>query len=767
MKSTLLYMCLLASLCALAQTTIQGTITNNTLGEPLQFVTVYNLSNNQTTTTNRQGHFSISAALNTDSIKFSFIGYEDQVELAKQPMDIHLKTAQLALDEVVVSVDREQEKRAESPIAISNISQRTIQQIKPTTIDQVLNQTPGVNMVDLGNEQHTMSIRRPIDYGASYLYMEDGIPIRTSGVFNHNALLEINMANTSNIEVVRGPAANIYGSESIGGAINFISKKPSLHPTAGLSFQSNDIGYKRSDFYASNTINKKLGIRFSGYYANQQDGIISHSDFDKLALSLSAHYFISSNTELIWSTSYVDYYADMSGSLDSTKFYDKSYESSQSFTNRQVDAFRTKLALNHYWNENSKSTITAYFRDNSVKQNPSYRVKDDYKPWIPAGNPNLAHGEINDNSFKSFGIIAQQKITFKWLNSSLIVGGSLDNSPNTYKANYIEINKNDNGIYDRFTLTDSLLADYDADLINTAAYTQFKIQPISGLNITGGIRYDHFNYKFDNHLGSNAFTSVLDGEDSFQRLTPKLGATYNFNANKGIYANYGQGFVPPQVTELYRGNDVPTLKPVYYENIELGGWVAFANNKGKLDVSLYSMHGKNEIISVLLDDGSRVRQNAGETSHQGIEYGITILPHQDFNIRFSGSNALHKFVDFDESGKDYSGNKMPQAPQWIANAQFTYTPHTIKGLRLSLEWQHVHSYFMDQANTTSYDGYNILNIRAGYEWKSFEVWANVINASNKLYATVARATRWGQSYSLGKPRHIVFGIGYNFKGKNK
>ena len=61
--------------------------------------------------------------------------------------------------------------RKEVPVAIASINTEIIENNKPTTIDQVLNQTPGVNMVDLGNEQHTMSIRRPVDYGASYFIL--------------------------------------------------------------------------------------------------------------------------------------------------------------------------------------------------------------------------------------------------------------------------------------------------------------------------------------------------------------------------------------------------------------------------------------------------------------------------------------------------------------------------------------------------------------------------------------------------------------------
>lgn len=748
-----------------AQTIINGSVSDSKTGEAIPFVTIVNTKTNQGAITNGLGQYSIAAHENSDSLKISYIGYMEITLLAQSSLNIQITPAPLSLDEVVISVNREQEKRTEAPIAISSISTEAIENVKSTTIGQILNQSPGINMVDLGNEQHTMSIRRPIDYGASYLYMEDGIPIRTSGVFNHNALLEINMANTSRIEIIRGPASSIYGSEAIGGAINFISKKPSISPTAGISVQGNDIGYKRTDFYVSTTLKNKLGIRISGYYADQKDGIISHSDFDKLALSLSANYSISDHTELTWSNTFIDYYSDMTGSLDSLAFLSEDYASSQTFTNRRVDAYRTKLSLQHYWNEKSKSTVTGYFRNNSVKQNPSYRVKDDFKPWIPAGNPNLAHGEINDNRFNSYGLVAQHHQKWDWLNSSLVSGASIDFSPNSYDANYIQIHKNNNGIYDSFIETDSALADYSADLLNIAAFSQFKIQPVKGFNVIAGIRFDQFEYKFDNKLDSNAFTGVLDGTNTFNNFTPKLGITYDLKENRGIYANYSRGFVPPQVTELYRGEKIPSLKPVYYDNYEIGGWIAFAKKRAKLDVSIYRMDGWNEIISVLQDDGSRARQNAGKTSHEGIEYGLNLIPTKDVQIRISGTNAIHEFVDFDESGSDFSGNKMPQAPEWIANVMVTYTPSFLKGLRVSAEWRHVDEYYMDQQNSKKYDGYDLFNVRMGYKWKAMEVWVNVINATDELYATVARSSRWGDSYSLGKPRNVNIGLAYKFSQK--
>lgn len=756
-----------AGVSAMAQQTVKGKVRDVQIGNEVPFVSIYNQNNQQFTETDLNGNFEIKAAEDNDSLVISLTGYESQTILASKMNEVQLKTSLHTLNEVIISSNREAERRIEAPIAIATINEKTIQQNKPTSIDQVLNQTPGVNMVDLGNEQHTMSIRRPIDYGASYLYLENGVPVRASGVFNHNALLEINMAAVNRIEIVRGPASSIYGSEAIGGAVNFITKAPTKNLTAGLSLQGNNIGYKRTDFYASNTFNDKLGVRVSGYYANQKDGLISHSDFDKLALSFAATYKVSDKGDITWNNTLIDYEADMSGSLDSADFYSKTYTSNQTFTYRKVNAYRTSLAYYHRWNKNAKTSFTGYYRNNSIKQNPSYRVKDDFKPWVPSGNPNLAHGQVNDNSFNSYGFIGQHQQKFKFLNASLISGISVDVTPNTYEAKYISIFKSDAGIYESFSETDSLLADYKADLTNLAAYSQLKLELIKGMFFTAGLRYDQFLYAFDNQLGSNAYTAVTDGSNKFNQLTPKLGLTYNFNNNKGVYVNYSRGFVPPQVSELYVGNEIPLLDPVYYVNYELGGWASFLNGKGKLEASIYRMEGTNEVISVMQEDGSRIKQNAGKTLHQGIEYGLSLYPCKDVSFRFSGTNAMHEFVDFVESGNDFSGKQMPQAPKFIANSQITYMPSFVNGFRTSVEWQYVDGYYMDQANTKKYDGYSIFNVRLGYEFKAFELWTNIMNVTDELYATVARSTRWGQSYSVGKARNFNVGVAYNFKAKSK
>lgn len=749
----------------LAQEQYSGKIIDQNTSEPLVGVTI-STSEKVVAVTNYNGQFEFQLNKKAEEFQISYIGYKTK---SVSPVDlsgaISLDLSPIVLNNVIVSANRDRRERSEAPISISTISPQLLDDSKPTRLEEVLNKVGGVYMVDLGNEQHTMAIRQPINYKGLFLYLEDGLPIRPTGVFNHNALLEMNMAALRRIEVIRGPASSLYGSEAIGGAINFITLRPAAVPTGRLGIQGNNNGYRRIDLNASNTFGK-LGLGVSGYYAKRRDGFRDHSDYDKLAMTFRADYLLDNRNSLTFDATYIDYYADMTGSLDSAFFYGQDYTSQQTFTNRKVDAFRSKLTFNHYWDDGSKTTIAGFARNNIIRQNPSYRVKDDYSRWgNPNGDRNLAHGEVNDNSVNSFGFVVQHKQSIDLLRgANLTVGGSLDNSPNTFNAKYISIEKSDDGIYTDFTRTDSVLTDYQVDLVNFGTYANLDIKLTDKLQFSTALRYDKLNFDFKNSLDQDAFSGAPDDVDDFSAITPKLGFTYDLGRGNGFFANYSQGFLPPQISELYRGVQIPVLEPAEFVNYEIGGWLQLSNILS-VDMSIYQLDGRNEIISVRLDDGSTENRNAGQTQHRGVEYGLNWYLTDGLYLRVSGTNAIHDFVDYIENGNDYSASEMGQAPSWIANMELTYKPPFLSGFRASFEWQHIDKYYMDNANSAEYPGYDIFNFRMGYKLGDFELWSNLMNISDELYATVARRSRWGDSYSMGEPRAINVGLAYNFQNK--
>jgi len=756
----LVLICFLPVCSGFAQISVKGLVVDALTNEPLTGANISVPGKPATFQSDAHGSFLVTSPGQIDSIYISLVGYRPQkLPVINSFMNIGLTASFTNLNEVIVSANREVQKRVEAPVAIQVISKTTINDTKATRLDMLVNKIPGVFMVDLGNEQHSMSIRQPLGYGNLFLYMEDGIPIRTIGDFNHNALIEINQASLEKIEVIKGPASSLYGSEAVGGAINFITQAPSQIPTAKVQAELGSMGYKRSDFFISNTF-RKLGLYLGGYHANQDQAQNLHNDFNKTALTFRADYNFNERTKLTTTADYIHYKTDQKGGLDSAHFYDKNYVSSYRFTYRKVNSFRVKSALSHAWRNTNKISVTGFYRYSAIGQNPFYYIAN------IAGNPGKANGQINKDAFRSFGAIVQHSKSYNFLHTRLITGVSADFSPATYNAKYINVDRDAGGIYYQYSSTDSLLTSYNVDLLNTAIYMQLELSPVEKLKFVAAARYDRMDYKFDNHLSPGAYTGAPDDRNEFDHFTPKLGLTYDLNKNRGIYVNYSVGFAPPNITDLYSGVKVPTLKPSLYRNYELGGWFAFANNKGYAEISFYQLDGSNEIISVRLPDGTYQNQNAGETRHRGIEANVKLTPTENLLIRVGATSAEHRYVDYVQDRKNYSKNLMSQAPRYIINSEITYKPAFLEGFRVSLEYQGLGSYYTDAANSRKYKGFTIFNARMGYLIGGLELFVNCINMTDVIYATTVEKSSYGTTYRPGQLRSLNIGASYYFNKKS-
>ncbi|AIG30537.1 TonB-dependent receptor [Flavobacterium psychrophilum] len=688
------------------------------------------------------------------------------------------------LEEVIVTANRGATKRCEIPVSVSKITPKTISETKPTSVHEVINKTSGVLMVNLGNEQHAMAIRQPISYSSYFLYLEDGLPIRPLGVFNHNALLEINQFSLNSIEVVKGPVSSIYGPEAIGGTINFITQNPTLEPTFKIGLQADQFGYKRMQVAGGATVGK-FGFYLSGLTSDQKNSWLAASDYDKNNINLRLDYAISSKTKLIGTFMQGKYYSQMSGSVSEEIFKSRNYSSTTNFSYRRSDALRTSLRLNHNWNDNSESFITIFHRDNKLGQNPAYGIR-----WNPTAsgtnNPNFAKGEINSNNFKSYGILGQHSQKFNFLHSNLIIGGLFDRSPNDYYSNQINLKANLNtggqtvNNYQIIGETGLKLANYNAIIKNTAGYIQYSFNVIDKLKFTLGTRYDQMNLSYTNNVGT-----IASGNKNYSQLTSKIGANFNLTKNIAFYTNYAQGFAPPALSSIFRKKPntgiatIPAefyynLEPAKFNNYEIGGFLNLFQNKLTVDYAIYYLQGKNELLSIRQIDGSTDYQSAGETSHKGIEFGVNYCPTQQWHFRVGGTTAEHKFIDFKVSDRPtdpvqrLDGFEMPQAPKWVSNSEVSYYPKWLPNLRTSIEWQYVSSYYQDQINSLKYEGYNFFNARIGYTYKGLEFYTNIMNLTDKLYAynvSKGNNTTDKATYTVSAPRAFMFGIEYKFNLK--
>lgn len=674
------------------------------------------------------------------------------------------------LDEVVVSGSRTEEKLSETPMSIGVVDNAVIKRDKPKTMGEVINRIGGVSWNDLGNEQHSMGIRQPNSTNAVYQYLEDGIPIRPLGVFNHNSLNELNLSSADRVEVVKGAASSLYGSNAVGGAVNLITAPSSLTPYASVGYRDENVsGYRRLDTEASNTWGD-FGLRFSHYSSrrsayNWQD----YSNGDKDSVTLRSDYALSDSL-LHAILTHSDLDSATPGSLGLTDYTTRPGFSYNTFTWRRDKATRFSVGWEGETVPNGQTSVTLFSRNNDHGQLPNYTIS---ACTVGATCPTGYKGTLNNNHVSSLGIDVKQQQDFNWLSSRLIAGLYFDRSHNSYRSDNLDVTRD--AVTRKYTsyimsaVNLSGVRDYETDITNTALFVQWESSPLDKMRLVIGGRNDNIQYDFTNHLTPGANFGAASESRGFSHFSPKIGATYALSQRTSTYANISQGFTPPEVSQLYSKSAVPNLAPATYHNYEVGVRSAFLDGALKLDAALFRLDGKDTIVSYNIAPGNSENRNAGRTRSTGIELNLSWKA-DEFDARLGASIVNHRYEEYRVSAtEDYSGKEMPAAPDALS-AEIGYKP--INDARIALEMVRQGSYWMNNANTVQYAGHTLLNLRANYRFADgWEAWVQGRNLTDKLYSDSSSSSfKAGQTYnadtmdqySVGAPRSVMLGLSYTF-----
>jgi outer membrane receptor protein involved in Fe transport len=680
----------------------------------------------------------------------------------------------LLLDEVVVSGSRSETKLSETPMSIGVVNEKSLKQDKPKLMGDAINRIAGVTWVDLGNEQHKMGIRQPNSTNAVYQYLEDGIPIRPLGVFNHNALNELNLAGAERVEVVKGASSSLYGSNAVGGAVNFITARSSLTPEASISVRNEAVtGYQRIDTGASNTWGD-LGLRFSQYSSRRSaNNWQQYSDGKKDSFTLRSDYAVSDSSLMYGVLSYNNLESATPGSLNPVDYQLNPGKSYQTFSYRKDKSTRLNVAWEGETTQNGQTTITLFGRDNDHGQLPYYTISScTVSATCPTGNL----GTVNNNHVSSLGLDTKHQQEFEFLTSRLVSGVYYDLSPNTYKSDNLDVTRDATSlVYTGYTPNTTYATgtrDYKTDITNTALFSQWEITPLESMRVVMGGRYDDINYRFVNNLTPSAAYGAANESRNFSRFSPKIGSTYTVDNNTNIFANISQGFTPPEVSQLYGKSAIPDLRSATYNSYEMGLRMAFLERALKFNATLFRLDGKDTIVSYTISPGNSENRNAGSTTSAGLEINLAYEAGQ-LDGRLGASIAKHKYVEYMPSTTlDYSGNEMPEAPNTLT-AEIGYKP--LQEARIALELVQLSSYWMDNANTVSYSGHTLLNLRANYKMKGgWEAWLQGRNLTNQLYAESASSSYSGtgtrtpstqDQFTVGAPMSVMIGLSYLFDSK--
>lgn len=679
------------------------------------------------------------------------------------------------MDEVVVSGSRTETKLSDTPMSIGVVDEKSLKRDKPKLMGDAINRIAGVSWVDLGNEQHMMGIRQPNSTNAVYQYLEDGIPIRPLGVFNHNSLNELNLAGAERVEVVKGASSSLYGSNAVGGAVNFITAHPSLTPEASVSVRNEAVtGYQRVDTGASNTWDD-FGMRFSHYSSRRSDNNWQqYSKGTKDSATLRTDYALSGSSLLHAVLSYNNLDSATPGSLNPVDYQTSPGKSYQTFSYRKDKTTRVNVGWEGETAKDGLTSVILFARDNDHGQLPNYTIS---ACTVSADCPTGYRGTINNNHVGSLGLDSKHQQEFTFLSSRLIGGLYYDLSPNTYKSNNLDVTQDASTLvytgYAPNTTYATGTRDYKTDISNAALFAQWELTPMDKVRVVMGGRYDTINYNFVNNLTPSAAYGAANESRDFSHFSPRLGGTYTLSESTNIFANASQGFTPPEVSQLYAKSAIPDLRPATYDSYEMGLRMAFFERALKFNATLFRLDGRDTIVSYTIAPGNSENRNAGSTRSTGVELGLNYDAGK-LDGRVGASIAHHQYLDYQASTTlDYSGKDMPNAPNTLT-AEIGYKP--IPDARLAIEVVQQSSYWMNNANTVSYSGHTLLNLRGNYRMnEGWEGWLQGRNLTNQLYAESASSSYSGSGtydplkdqYTVGAPMSVMVGLTYTFDTKKK
>ncbi|MBI5178510.1 MAG: TonB-dependent receptor [Nitrospinae bacterium] len=655
-----------------------------------------------------------------------------------------------SLEEVTVTGTREREKKSETPLSVGVLKNEDIRENRPSHPAEIMGKVPGVYVAVTGGEGHMTAIRHPVTTGPVYLFLEDGIPVRSTGFFNHNALYEVNIPQSGGIEVIKGPGTALYGSDAIGGVINVLTRPAAKEAELELNAEYGSFGWNR-------------GMISGGQSGVRVDGNVTHSNgwrdktaYDRQSATLrwDKGYDSGAKLKTVFAYSNIDQGTAGTSAISRSDYENNPTTNYTPISFRKVNAFRASTA---YENESGSTlfSVTPYLRVNKMDIIPNWSLSYD-----PA---------LYTTQNESFGLMAKYRMDFEPLRTRFIVGADGDYSPGSYYENKLTVTRT-GSVYTAYTVG-AAQYDYKVSFQGVSPYAHLEFSPSDKLRVNAGMRYDNMGYNYRNNLSTVTTGNKkrpADTNVSFTHLSPKLGLTYEFTEKLNGFLSYRHAFRAPSEGQLFRqGSAVSTvdLKPIKVDSYDLG----VRGQMGRsftYEITGYNMTKTDDIVSFTTSTGSTEQQNAGETSHRGVEAGFGVAMADEIRLDAAYSWSKHTYEKWlTAAGTDYSGKELSAAPNEVANVWLTYSPQYLGGGRYELSWVRVGSYWQDDANTHKYEGHNLLNFQVSSKFQNgLELYGKVNNLTDAKFATNSSyTTARGEELAPGTPRAYFVGVNYAFK----
>ena len=678
------------------------------------------------------------------------------------------------LEEIVVTAQRRTESLQRAPIAISAFSGEQLlaagiensldlQQVVPALVVSDFARSGNVTLRGVG---------APFNEGPG---ADNSVSTYVDGVYQSrfsSAIVEL--LDIERIEVLRGPQGTLYGRNSTGGAIKYISNEPGneFGGETSILFGNYDLVRFKAQVDIP-LIEDKFLLRAAamrttrdGYTKELSDSSDRHDREDYLGVLLTLKYMPSDTLEIILRGGF----SDDNGDISAWKFFDIDPDSLLAGAT-QIDDPRTVISntgprlapakssnvsatVNWDLNRAMLTSITAY-TDTSVGPF-RYDVDATDIPLINNGQTDTSNG-----LYETARTFTQELLLTSQAQSDLGWGAGVYfilDDPTWFTGIGLPLL----GI--PFIQYDSV-----TEVEGYAAFGNVNYDLTEKWRLGVGLRYSSESKKFTSseYSGFVLVAGPTTAKNTWDAWTPKVSLDYALNDDVMFYVSASSGFKSGAFNSVSVG--APAVDPEFNDVVELGVKSMLMNDRLRFNIAAFRYDYKDMQVNGLdpRDITGNLLQNAGEAEIQGVEFEISVLPSERLRLDVNAAWLDAEYVEFlavAPSGEivNLAGNRLPNSPEFTANvmAEYTQTMGRWGNLTFRTNYYYSDEKFFSEINAFNahQEAYSLWNARISLEpmhgnW-SLSVFGNNLTDELVLSQTINSVGLFGVGYvgMLNAPR---------------
>lgn len=655
--------------------------------------------------------------------------------------------------EIVITAPRISMPLKEAPFSTSVVGSEIIQSLpRAIAIDEPMKLVPGVKVDNQANgERVHLSIRGQgilTERGIRGIkVMLDGIPVNDPTGFAPD-FFDVDFSGVDRIEVLRGPAASLYGGSASGGIINIMTQNAPQQPLFGeaqATYGSNNFWKGFGQFGGSvNDVNYRVSFsRAMG------DGYRQHTHFFANNVYGKATYTPTGNIQVTPIFGYVHAYHENPEGINLDY-----YNTDPKLPNDDAIPFNEYLET-----ERVTHGVTGHFI-----------LSDRHELDVMGFVKRTIFTEANNHTFNHRTIVTPgASVEYDYtlgeqsdrVRNRIAVGADL-------QWQTIDQHESPN---DHAVELDTLLSRERIKQRGTGVFLLDKLSIGSDWTIVGSLRYDNIHNELNDQL--TADSTNASGSADFSKTTGRIGVTYIPTSEINLFANWGQGFLPPATEELALNPDGyggfnKHLTSATSQGFEIGSRGSLKQNSS-YELTLFYLTTDNDFDRYRLPDRGQTTfyRNSGTTRRMGIEVYGRCSPVKDlqFQVAYTFSHFKYtsdspdRIVMDDTSIVKFikNGNWLPNSPQHQVYVDARYT---VQRFTFGVGLEALSKAYIDGANIESeaVKGYALVHARAAYAWQlgslSGELSLTARNIGDTKYVAFSEPDPGGNSYQPGTGREF-------------